>query len=70
MRDFTFNVDSNDFVRITGYLVRKSELERYRDGNERHASTVFAAGSVANSHVTDRAVKRVLVRENNPRPSQ
>jgi len=70
MRDFTFNIDSNDFVRITGYLVRKSELERYTEGNERHASTVFAAGSVANSHVTDRSVKRVLVRERSPRPRQ
>jgi YjjI family glycine radical enzyme len=70
MRDFTFNIDSNDFVRITGYLVRKSELARYNEGNERHASTVFAAGSVANSHVTDRAVKRVLIRERSPRPSQ
>lgn len=70
MRDFTFNVDSNDFVRITGYLVRKSELTKFSDGGERHSSTVFAAGSVANSHVTDRAVKRVLIREHSPRPSQ
>jgi YjjI family glycine radical enzyme len=69
MRDFTFNVDSNDFVRITGYLVRKSELAKHSESGERHTSTVFAAGSVANSHVTDRAVKRVLVRERNPRPS-
>lgn len=68
MRDFTFNVDSNDFVRITGYLVRKSELAQYAEGNERHSSTLFAAGSVANSHVTQRTVKRVLVRERTPRP--
>ena len=26
MRDFTFNLDNNEFVRITGYLVRKSDL--------------------------------------------
>ena len=26
MRDVTFNLDSNDFIRITGYLVRKSDL--------------------------------------------
>ncbi|MCL1598987.1 MAG: YjjI family glycine radical enzyme, partial [Actinomycetia bacterium] len=70
MRDFTFNVDSNDFVRITGYLVRKSELARYADGGERHSSTVFAAGSVANSHVTDRTIKRVLIHERNPRAGQ
>ncbi len=68
MRDFTFNVNSNDFVRITGYLVRKSELARYAEGNERHSSTLFAAGSVENSQVTERAVKRVLIRERTPRP--
>ncbi|MEI2825522.1 MAG: glycyl radical enzyme domain-containing protein [Dermatophilaceae bacterium] len=26
MRDFTFNLDDNEFIRITGYLVRKSDL--------------------------------------------
>ena len=26
MRDFTFNLDGNEFIRITGYLVRKSDL--------------------------------------------
>ncbi len=70
MRDFTFNIDSNDFVRITGYLVRKSELARFAEEGERHSSTVFAAGSVANSHVTDRATKRVLIHEHSPRPAQ
>jgi hypothetical protein len=32
MRDFTFNLDSNEFVRITGYLVRKSDLVQVADG--------------------------------------
>lgn len=66
MRDFTFNVDSNEFVRITGYLVRKSELARFAESGERHSSTVFAAGSVANSHVTERAPKRVVAHELEP----
>ncbi len=70
MRDFTFNVDSNDFVRITGYLVRKSELARFSEEGERHSSTVFAAGSVENSHVTQRTTKRVLIHEHSPRPGQ
>jgi YjjI family glycine radical enzyme len=70
MRDFTFNIDDNEFIRITGYLVRKSDLERFSDGQERHGSTVFAAGSVANSHVTQRTPKRVLIHERSPRPGQ
>ena len=70
MRDFTFNIDDNEFVRITGYLVRKSDLVRFSEGPERHGSTVFAAGSVANSHVTQRKPKRVLIHERSPRPRQ
>jgi hypothetical protein len=60
MRDFTFNLDSNDFIRITGYLVRKSDLARLPAEGARHSSTVLGAGSVARSHVTDRAPKRVI----------
>ncbi len=60
MRDFTFNLDSNDFVRITGYLVRKSDLAKLATAGARHASTYLGAGSVANSHVTQRTPKRVM----------
>ncbi len=68
MRDVTFNLDSNDFIRITGYLVRKSDLAKLRaTGTARHGSDVLAAGSVANSHVTDRVVKRVVSAESAPR---
>ena len=35
--------------------------------NAGHASDVLAAGSVANSHVTDRVVKRVVSAESSPR---
>jgi len=67
MRDVTFNLDSNDFIRITGYLVRKSDLAKLEQtGVARHGSDVLAAGSVANSHVTDRAVKRVISAESSP----
>jgi len=58
MRDFTFNLDSNDFIRITGYLVRKSDLEKIK-GGARHDSTYLGAGSVAESHVDRRAPKSV-----------
>jgi YjjI family glycine radical enzyme len=61
MRDFTFNLDSNDFVRITGYLVRKSDLARQAaEGGARHGSDFLAAGSMANSHLADRVPKRVI----------
>jgi YjjI family glycine radical enzyme len=64
MRDFTFNLDSNDFIRITGYLVRKSDLAKMPSA--RHGSTYLAAGSVADSHVDQRKVKRVVSHESSP----
>lgn len=70
MRDVTFNLDSNDFVRITGYLVRKSDLAKLAklaEHGARHGSTFLGAGSVANSHVTQRCVKRVISLESSPR---
>lgn len=64
MRDFTFNLDSNDFIRITGYMVRKSDLAKLPQA--RHSSTYLGAGAVENSHVTDRALKRVMSHESSP----
>jgi hypothetical protein len=62
MRDFTFNLESNDFIRITGYLVRKSDLAHV-DTGARHDSTFLGAGAVAASHVDRRAPKRVAAQE-------
>ena len=62
MRDFTFNLDSNDFIRITGYLVRKSDLVHVDEG-ARHGSTFLGAGSEAEAHCTQRATKRVVANE-------
>jgi hypothetical protein len=67
MRDFTFNLDSNDFIRITGYLVRKSDLAKMPSA--RHASTYLGAGSVKDSHVDQRIVKRVMSVESSPSSS-
>lgn len=67
MRDFTFNLDSNDFIRITGYLVRKSDLAKMPSA--RHSSTYLGAGSVADSHVDQRIVKRVTSAESSPSSS-
>ena len=61
LRDFTFNLDSNDFIRITGYLVRKSDLAKIEHG-ARHDSTFLGAGSVAESHVDRRASKTVVAK--------
>lgn len=59
MRDFTFNLDSNEFIRITGYLVRKSDLIDIDQRGARHSSDYLAAGSEASFHLSQRAVKRI-----------
>ena len=68
MRDFTFNLDSNDFIRITGYLVRKSDLAKLPEEGARHSSTFLGAGSVERSHVTERTAKRVISEESSAGP--
>ena len=71
MRDVTFNLDSNDFIRITGYLVKKSDLAALRaGGGVRHGSTVLGAGSVERAHVDERSVKRVTAFEVHPGPAR
>ena len=68
MRDFTFNLDSNEFVRITGYLVRKSDLVAIAaHGGARHSSDYLAAGSEDAYHLTSRAVKRIGCNERDSR---
>jgi YjjI family glycine radical enzyme len=68
MRDFTFNLDGNEFVRITGYLVRKSDLVTIAEcGVVRHSSDHLAAGSENSYHLTQRAVKRIGCHERDPR---
>lgn len=58
MRDFTFDVDGNGFVRITGFLVRVSEVAAVDAGHAvRHSSTVLGAGSMVNQHLAHRVPK-------------
>lgn len=66
MRDFTFNLDSNEFIRITGYLVRKSDLVGISEHGARHSSDYLAATAEINHTVTTRAIKRVIAAELSP----
>jgi hypothetical protein len=62
MREFTFNVEGNEFIRITGYLVRKSDLAHV-DAGARHASTFLGAGNEEGAQCSQRASKRVIAAE-------
>lgn len=65
MREMTFDVDGCDLVRITGYMVRRSEVERSRSGEVLHTSTVLGAEAMDNHHVLERA-HRVISAESTP----
>lgn len=44
MREFTANVAGNDLVRVTGYMVRLSDLEKYREAGSRTNTTWLGEG--------------------------
>lgn len=45
MREFTANVSGNDLVRVTGYMVRLSDLEKYRAEGSRTNTTAWRRSS-------------------------
>ena len=55
MRDFTFNLDSNDFIRITGYLVRKSDLATSTPKALVTAATTWRPGRNASTSRNERS---------------
>jgi YjjI family glycine radical enzyme len=69
MRDVTFEVANGEFVRITGYLVRRRDLDRV-DASQgvRHSSTVLGAGSFTHAHLDRRTPQRVRSPERDASP--
>ena len=66
MRDFTFNLADSQFIRVTGYLVRRSDLQTYEDERRsRYHSTVLAANAVKRQKLFQRQ-SRVITSERNP----
>jgi YjjI family glycine radical enzyme len=69
MRDVTFEVANGEFVRITGYLVRRRDLALAASGQGvRHTSTVLGAGSFTNAHLDSRRPQRMRSLERDARP--
>lgn len=66
MRMFTFNLANSEFIRITGYLVRRSDLKEFRTDGSRYGSTLFGANTMDNDSVDKRNSKRVMSVEKKP----
>ena len=60
IRILSCNCDSTEFVRITGYLVKKADIKKYFDGEIlREDSVMLGAESYLPGHLGDRKVKTV-----------
>ncbi len=66
LREITFNIAGCDLVRVTGYMVRLSDIEKWRKEGSRINSTALGAESVDNWHLLDRT-PRVISHEFSPR---
>jgi hypothetical protein len=53
MREFTANVAGNDLVRVTGYMVRLSDLEKYREAGSR-TNTTWLEEAARNTRILER----------------
>ncbi len=58
LRYFSGYLENNDVVRVTGYLVKKSEIEKLRQGKQSvNNVTVFGKGAQDGGHALDRRVQ-------------
>ncbi|UGA54432.1 YjjI family glycine radical enzyme [Vibrio sp. VB16] len=65
MREFTANVFSNDLVRITGYMVKMSDIAKYKQQGSRTNTTFLGSEAADNTEMLNRK-PRVLSAEMNP----
>lgn len=66
MREFTANVAGNDLVRITGYMVRLSDIQKFKESGSRINTTKLGDEATERCHVLDRQ-PRVISREQSMR---
>jgi hypothetical protein len=59
MRYISFYTSDSDVVRITGYLVKRSDMEKLERGEQvLNGAAVLGLGAVKNQHVLDRKERK------------
>lgn len=59
LRYMSFYADDSDVIRVTGYLVKKSEIEKLRQKEAvLHDTTVLGMGAADNSRILERKVRK------------
>lgn len=64
-REFTANVASNDLVRVTGYMIKISDINKFAEHGSRKNTTFLGAEAAKNTGILDRA-PRVVSMETTP----
>jgi YjjI family glycine radical enzyme len=64
-REFTANVASNDLVRVTGYMIKLSDINKFQQEGSRKNTTFLGAEAAKNTGILDRA-PRVVSMESSP----
>ncbi|PKH62237.1 YjjI family glycine radical enzyme [Shewanella sp. Choline-02u-19] len=64
-REFTANVASNDLVRVTGYMIKLSDIARFKEAGSRTNTTGLGAEAAINTKILERQ-PRVVAHENAP----
>jgi hypothetical protein len=58
LRYISFYASDSDLIRITGYLVKKSDMERLNKGGQvLHDTVALGLGAVQNSRILERKVR-------------
>ncbi|TKB49873.1 YjjI family glycine radical enzyme [Ferrimonas sediminicola] len=65
LKMFTANLADNDLVRVTGYMVKRSDIDKFRTEAERHNSTCLGAEAVDVVKILERQA-RVISQEQHP----
>ncbi|PSW18237.1 YjjI family glycine radical enzyme [Photobacterium sanctipauli] len=65
-REFTANVHSNDLVRVTGYMVKMSDIAKFQQQGSRTNTTGLGAEAASNTGILNRK-PRVVSNEQSPR---
>lgn len=53
-REFTANVDSNDLVRVTGYMIKLSDIAKFNQQGSRTNTTFLGAEAAKNTNILER----------------
>ncbi|MGF1716418.1 YjjI family glycine radical enzyme [Photobacterium chitinilyticum] len=65
MREFTANVDSNDLIRVTGYMIKLSDIAQFKEHGSRTNTTGLGAEAASNTGILNRK-PRVASHEQSP----